>query len=70
VVVGTLYCVRLITYDVMNAATRVRELEAELNRRAGEKLILWESERGGLNAGYWQGLMFPFTARRNRLPPN
>jgi hypothetical protein len=54
----------------MNAATRVRELEAELNRRAVEKLILWESERGGLNAGYWQGLMFPFTARRNRLPPN
>jgi drug/metabolite transporter (DMT)-like permease len=63
ILVGALYCGRVIAYDTMNAAKRVRELEIELNNRAGEKLILWESERGGLNASYWRGLFLPF--RRN-----
>jgi len=63
IVAGALYCGRVITYDAMNAAKRVRELEAELNNRAGEKLIFWETERGGLNANYWRGLFVPF--RRN-----
>ena len=49
IVAGATYCGRLLTYDVINGATRVRELESEINRRAGEKLLLWESERGGLN---------------------
>lgn len=34
--------------DVRNACSRTRELEAEINKRAGQKLLLWESERGGM----------------------
>jgi hypothetical protein len=60
IVVGASYCGRLLAYDVVNAATRVQELESEINRRAGEKLLLWENERGGLNLSYWRGLFLPF----------
>lgn len=53
-VVGFAYCARVLSFDAVNAAVRVRELEREINRRVGEKLLIWESERGGLNAGYWR----------------
>jgi len=56
--VGALLCVRFLTYDGTNAAVRVRELETQINELVGEKLLLWESERGGLNAGYWWNAFF------------
>jgi hypothetical protein len=68
VIVGASYCGRLITYDIMNAAKRVRELEIEINKRAGEKLLLWETERGGLNPSYWWGLFLPFVNSRRKRP--
>lgn len=56
--VGFAYCARVLTFDTLNAAVRVRELEQEINRRVGERLLVWESERGGLNSGYWRALFF------------
>jgi hypothetical protein len=58
VTLGALYSARLVTYDVMTAAKRVCELEATLNERADEKLLVWESERGGLNPSWWRGVFF------------
>lgn len=54
VVIGVTYCGRMLGYDMTNAARRVREIELEINKRVGEKLLVWESERGGLNPGYWK----------------
>jgi hypothetical protein len=36
-----------INRDVAKAAKRVRELEADINTRAGEPLLKWETEHGG-----------------------
>lgn len=62
------YAIRLLSFDLVNAAHRVRELEQELNRRAGTKLMVWESERGGLNKEYWSKVFF-FARRRKGSPP-
>ena len=36
------------------AATRVRQLEAEVNRRAGEDLLVWETGIRDITAHFWQ----------------
>ena len=54
---GIMLCGRFLLFDIRRSAMRVRELEGEINRRAGEKLLVWESERGGLNASYWRELL-------------
>lgn len=46
---------RLITRDIDREAAHVRILEAEINRRAGHRLLTWESEHGGAKIGYWAG---------------
>jgi hypothetical protein len=56
--IGAAYCARILSFDLANAARRVREIELEVNRRAGERLLIWESERGGLNRSYWLRLFF------------
>jgi hypothetical protein len=57
VIVGVMYCARMVGYDATNAAKRVREIELDVNKRVGEKLLVWETERGGLNASYWKAAM-------------
>lgn len=57
-VVGTGICGRILAYDTFSAARRVQEIEAEVNRRAKEKLLIWETERGGLNAVRWRSATF------------
>jgi hypothetical protein len=61
-VVGAAYCGRMLSYDARNASRRVREIEIDINKRVDEKLLVWETERGGLTASYWkEALLF----RRN-----
>ena len=47
--------------DIRRLARRVFELEAEINRRAGEELLVWESRWGAGVTG--------FVFRRSPLPP-
>lgn len=64
------YCARVLSFDAVNAAVRVRELEGEINRRVGEKLLVWESERGGLNPGYWRAVFFHPLSKLWHKPPS
>jgi hypothetical protein len=57
IIVGVAYCSRMLGYDAANAGRRVREIELDINKRVGEKLLVWESERGGLNASYWKAAL-------------
>lgn len=59
VVVSYLYW--LIGRDVEKAATRLRELEKNINNRAGEALLVWETRWGGAVTGSW--------GRAKPLPP-
>jgi len=53
VVLGALG-VALLSRDVAKAGKQVQHLEAEINRRANEKLLVWESELGGLTRNYYR----------------
>jgi hypothetical protein len=45
---------RFITLrDIRRLAKRVRELEHEINRRAGEELLVWESRWGMAATGFY-----------------
>ena len=48
-VVGLSFGLWSLTRDVIRAGIRVQEIEREINDRAGEKLLVWENERGGLS---------------------
>jgi hypothetical protein len=39
--------------DIDKAAERIRQLEEDINRRAGEELLVWERRWGGAVTGYW-----------------
>jgi hypothetical protein len=43
----------LISRDISKAARRLRQLEREINRRAGDHLLEWETRWGGNVTGYW-----------------
>jgi hypothetical protein len=50
---GLLYIVlRIIEFDTLAAAERVRELEAQINEMAGERLLVWETDHGLNKVGY------------------
>jgi hypothetical protein len=55
------YVYWMIVRDMKKAAARLRELEHEINRRAGETLLVWESNWSGGVAGIW--------GRSKPLPP-
>ena len=55
--IGTVYSARILVHDMANAGRRAREIENEINRRAEEKLLLWENELGGLTSSYWLRLL-------------
>ncbi len=46
-----LYLYAVIRHDIRKAAARVRELEQNVNRRAGEQLLDWETVHGGAEKG-------------------
>ena len=39
--------------DMTKAAERVRQLEKDINKRAREELLIWETQWGGAVTGYW-----------------
>ena len=43
---------RIIEFDTLTAAARVRELEAQINEMAGEPLLTWETDHGLSKIGY------------------
>lgn len=43
----------LITRDIRKAARRLREIEKDVNARAGETLLVWETYFGGDVTGHW-----------------
>ncbi len=43
---------RIIEFDTLAAAARVRELEAQINEMAGERLLTWETDHGLSKIGY------------------
>jgi hypothetical protein len=50
-VVSLLLC--YLNRDILKAAARLRELESDINRRAGETLLEWETRWGGAVTGFW-----------------
>jgi hypothetical protein len=52
--VGFAACGWFLARDIIKATMRVQDLESEINKRAGAKLLIWESELGGLPHGYLQ----------------
>jgi len=61
-----LFFFRLISRDIDKAATRLRELEQDINRRAGETLLVWEVRWGGAVTGHWgRGKPLPQDSERS-----
>jgi len=53
-ILATVILLWIIFHNFFNAGLRVQELERDINRRANEKLLVWENERGGLAIEDWQ----------------
>jgi hypothetical protein len=51
------YAFWIIDYDTRRLAFRVRQIEAEINRRANDRLLLWETEHGLKPGGFVPKLM-------------
>ncbi len=54
-----LFVMLWIDYDTFKGAKRLREIEADVNARAGETLLKWETEWG------WGGTAIRFFQRQN-----
>jgi hypothetical protein len=39
--------------DIYKYSSRMKEIEADINKRAGEKLLVWESTCGATNLARW-----------------
>jgi hypothetical protein len=61
-VIGALLYVvfRIIEFDTLAAAARVRVLEKQLNEMAGERLVTWETESGLNTVGYRDRFRYVF----------
>jgi hypothetical protein len=57
----------MVFRDIKKAATRLRELEKDINRRAGEELLVWETRWGGDVTGDVRG---HYRTRRTRPKEN
>jgi hypothetical protein len=53
------YAMWQVRRDTCKAATRVSEIEQDVNQRAGEELLQWETRWGGCVTGFW-GSARPF----------
>lgn len=60
--------------NINKATSRLRELEKDINARAGETLLVWESQHAGGLTGFWRGIgkpprhKTPICENRNDLP--
>jgi hypothetical protein len=52
------FAFKMIEHDVLEAASRLLELEDEINRRVGERLMNWESTHGLHKVGYRNRLRY------------
>ena len=43
-------------HDCLFTSRRLIEIEHEINKRAGEELLAWESEWGGIPSGFFRNL--------------
>lgn len=64
-----IYAMALGYRDTCKAAERVREIEQDVNQRAGEELLQWESRWGGCVTGFW-GFARPLNKPANNLHSN
>jgi hypothetical protein len=56
--------------DIWKAAARLRELEHEINSRAGQHLLVWERLSGAANKGFLEGIPSKNeTLPKSKLPP-
>jgi len=61
---------RLNVRDIWKCAIRCREIEHEVNSRAGEHLLVWERLFGPANMSFLAGLVSPIRPLpRSSLPP-
>jgi O-antigen ligase len=67
-VVGLSICAWVLARDSMRAALRVQELETEINRRAGEHLLVWDNEWGGMTTPLWGSRIIRSILGLNRPP--
>lgn len=44
----------ILWYDITRAGLRAQQIETEINRRARERLLIWETDLGGLSGNYWK----------------
>lgn len=58
----------VLRHDIVKVGTRVQQLEYEINRRASEKLLVWENEMGGISGRYWSRIHRPRTDAWDALP--
>jgi hypothetical protein len=67
-VIGLSICAWVLARDSMRAALRVQELEKEINRRAGEHLLVWDNEWGGMTTTLWGSRTIRILLGLNRPP--
>lgn len=67
-IAGLFICAWTLARDLVRAALRVKQIERDINRRAGEKLLVWESEWGGQTSSLWRARMLHSVLGLNRPP--
>jgi len=53
---------RLIEFDTLHIAKRLLELEADINERTGERLLVWETNHGLFKVSYAPRFWYAFRA--------
>jgi hypothetical protein len=68
-IIGLSLCAWVLIRDCIRASIRVQELEKEINRRAGDRLLVWETEWGGNKASpLWRNNIIHILLRLTRPP--
>jgi hypothetical protein len=67
-VVGLSICAWTLTRDLVRTALRVKQIELEVNRRVGERLMVWETEWGGQTSSLWGDRLLHTILHLNRPP--
>jgi len=67
-IAGLSICAWTIARDLGRTGIRVRQIEGEINKRAGEDLMVWESKWGGQTSSLWGSQTMHRILRLNRPP--
>jgi hypothetical protein len=65
---GLLLCAWALTRDLVRAALRIKQIESDINRRAGEELLVWETKWGGQTSTLWSARLLRIILGLNRPP--